>query len=423
MNRHAPVQVIDITNVIAIAAGTSHTTALRENGTVWGWGSNVAGQLGDGTTIDRHTPVQVPNLSNVIDIGAGQLHTIALRNDGTVRAWGHNLFGQLGDDTNTDQSSAIQVLGSDGQGFLNLKRWGILPITDVAIDVIAPVIGEPQSPTAIGVGNFTRGAVTWSPDDAPFGVNTRYTATVTLTANSGYTFKGLETATINGNSAIVMENTGDTVTLSFEFPITVTDELSVIPVALVNVTAPISGAIPNITAAGTGSFTPDAVAWSPNHTAFVMGARYTASVTLMANQGHTFDGLIVATINGNPAVVTNNSDGTVTLSFEFLPTVARDVSVIPIAAVNVIPPMDGATPDPTATGSGNFTLGTVSWSPSTSSFSGNARYTATVTLTANDGYIFEGLTTGTINGNTATISNNIGSMITLSFEFPVTQVI
>ncbi|MCL2562515.1 MAG: S-layer homology domain-containing protein [Oscillospiraceae bacterium] len=94
-----PVQVQNLTNVIAIAAGNSHIVALRDDGTVWAWGDNWRGQLGDGTNNTRTTPVQVQNLSNVTAITAGIQHTAALRDDGTVWAWGNNAEGQLGTET------------------------------------------------------------------------------------------------------------------------------------------------------------------------------------------------------------------------------------------------------------------------------------------------------------------------------------
>jgi len=94
--RAAPVQVSGLSNIIAIASGGRHTVALRDDGTVWAWGNNQDGQLGDGTTINRHAPVQVNGLSNITAVAAGQSHTIALRNDNTAWAWGNNHLGQLG---------------------------------------------------------------------------------------------------------------------------------------------------------------------------------------------------------------------------------------------------------------------------------------------------------------------------------------
>jgi len=113
-NRHTPVQVQNLSNVRAVAAGGLHSLALREDGTVWAWGSNGSlstgfGRLGDDTTIHRHTPVQVQNLSNVRAIAAGGHHSVALREDGTVWAWGSNLWGQLGDGTQSNRLTPVQV--------------------------------------------------------------------------------------------------------------------------------------------------------------------------------------------------------------------------------------------------------------------------------------------------------------------------
>jgi len=81
--------------VPSIVAGDIHTVALMEDGTVWAWGHNYQGELGDGSTKNKYTPVQVKNLSNVKQITAGDSHTVALKEDGTVWAWGTNSYGQL----------------------------------------------------------------------------------------------------------------------------------------------------------------------------------------------------------------------------------------------------------------------------------------------------------------------------------------
>lgn len=93
------VQVKGLTNIIAISAGGFHSLALKEDGTVWAWGDNSFYQLGDGTNVTRYTPVQVQGLTDITMISAGCSHNLALKNDGTVWVWGKNRFGELGDGT------------------------------------------------------------------------------------------------------------------------------------------------------------------------------------------------------------------------------------------------------------------------------------------------------------------------------------
>jgi alpha-tubulin suppressor-like RCC1 family protein len=103
-----------VSNVTAIAAGANHSLALQSDGTVWAWGANDKGQLGDATTTQRGAPVQVYNLTNITTIVAGGGHNLALKSDGTVWAWGANDFGQLGDGTTTNRTAAIAISGLTG---------------------------------------------------------------------------------------------------------------------------------------------------------------------------------------------------------------------------------------------------------------------------------------------------------------------
>lgn len=95
--RRAPIQVGGVRGVVKIAAGNAHSVVLTGAGDVWAWGCNAGGQLGDGTTTDRSSPVRVAEVTGATDVAAGRFHTLALASDGTVWAWGADQFGQLGD--------------------------------------------------------------------------------------------------------------------------------------------------------------------------------------------------------------------------------------------------------------------------------------------------------------------------------------
>ena len=109
-----PVQVTGLTGVAAVAAGGRHTVAVKNDGTVWAWGNNDSGQLGDGTTVNRLAPVPVPGISGVSALAAGGRHTVAVKNDGTVWTWGLNEVGQLGDGTTSSRLTPVQVAGLTG---------------------------------------------------------------------------------------------------------------------------------------------------------------------------------------------------------------------------------------------------------------------------------------------------------------------
>src|ERR1035437_3775884 len=92
----SPVMVPGLSKVRAIAGGLNHSLAVRQDGTLWTWGGNTFGQLGDGTPVDRSSPVQVPGVTNAVMACAGYAHSAVLKQDGTVWAWGNNWYGQLG---------------------------------------------------------------------------------------------------------------------------------------------------------------------------------------------------------------------------------------------------------------------------------------------------------------------------------------
>jgi M6 family metalloprotease-like protein len=113
-SRNGPVRSGSLTGVIEVGAGVFHSIALESDGSVWAWGGNADGQLGDGTTTQRSVPARAVNLTGIVAVAAGFSHNLALKSDGTVWAWGDNTSGQIGDGTTTDRPSPVQVPGLSG---------------------------------------------------------------------------------------------------------------------------------------------------------------------------------------------------------------------------------------------------------------------------------------------------------------------
>ena len=91
-------QVPGLTNVVRIVAGDGNSYAIKSDGTVWGWGSTISGKLGDGieTGIPKTSPIELPALKDTIALGVGLASTVALKQDGTLWSFGTNFLGRLG---------------------------------------------------------------------------------------------------------------------------------------------------------------------------------------------------------------------------------------------------------------------------------------------------------------------------------------
>ncbi len=108
----SPVTVLS--GVAGVTLGEAHTCAWLDDGSARCWGLNANGQLGDGTTVSSATPVAVAGLAGVTQMVAGVAHTCALLTDGTVQCWGANAAGELGDGTVTSRGTAASVSGLTG---------------------------------------------------------------------------------------------------------------------------------------------------------------------------------------------------------------------------------------------------------------------------------------------------------------------
>lgn len=189
-----------LSDVRDVDAGIWHTLALKGDGTVWGWGYNAQGVVGNGTTTTPiATPVQASGLTNAIAIASGDRHSLALRADGTVWAWGLNASGQLGTGNFTNSSVPVQVssltdvvaIAAGGKRSMALKKdgsvwaWGVnanatsdtsatvsaVPVqVPGLVDIVAIAAGG-NTTGGTGVESDTSLALTWDGKVYAWGYN------------------------------------------------------------------------------------------------------------------------------------------------------------------------------------------------------------------------------------------------------------
>ncbi|MCL2680005.1 MAG: hypothetical protein FWF11_00790, partial [Coriobacteriia bacterium] len=165
-NQTTPAQVGTATNWSAVSAGSAHSLAIRADGTLWSWGSNVGGRTGLGaTTGTQTTPVQVGTATDWTTLSAGNAHSIAIRSDGTLWSWGSNTVGRTGLGTTIgSQTTPIQVgsatdwtladAGTAGSHSLGMRTngdlwgWGYNVNGQIGLNDI----GDRTVPTLIGSG-------------------------------------------------------------------------------------------------------------------------------------------------------------------------------------------------------------------------------------------------------------------------------
>lgn len=102
-----PIQIGSENNWESVEVGSNFSLAIKTDGTLWGWGNNVRGQLGDGTTNNKLIPTQIGTSNTWSLISAGWYHVLAIKSDGTLWTWGYNDYYQLGDGNDGSGTSLI----------------------------------------------------------------------------------------------------------------------------------------------------------------------------------------------------------------------------------------------------------------------------------------------------------------------------
>jgi alpha-tubulin suppressor-like RCC1 family protein len=108
-NDYTPVKIGALTNWYEASSGNTHTLALKADGTLWSWGNNIAGKLGDSTYNPRSSPIQVGALTTWYKAAAGEQFSGAIKTDGTLWTWGRGNYGNLGHNDTVTKPSPVQV--------------------------------------------------------------------------------------------------------------------------------------------------------------------------------------------------------------------------------------------------------------------------------------------------------------------------
>ncbi|MFC7774812.1 RCC1 domain-containing protein [Flavobacterium sp. GCM10027622] len=135
VDKTTPINIASLNGAIKIAKGHQHTLVIKNDGTIWSWGGNASGQLGIGTPLSpAPSPTLNPTQENTFNntwiyIDSKITHTAAIRSDGTLYTWGANLWGQLGDNSQTAKSAPVNVscptLATDD--FVSAEDFSVYP--------------------------------------------------------------------------------------------------------------------------------------------------------------------------------------------------------------------------------------------------------------------------------------------------------
>jgi len=283
---------------------------------------------------------------------------------------------------------------------------------DHIMGISAPVNGRTPSRVIIENAQYS-GAITWSPEVlGTFEKTTEYTATITLTAKTGYTFSGVAANFFIVAGATSVRNNANSGVVTAVFPMTSGSAVNI--AAIKGITAPVAGDKPVTEITETEQYV-GTVAWSPVVSdTFAADTEYTAIITLTPKKGYGFQGVAANYFTVAGAMSVRNAANTGAITAVFPPSVTITIPAIK----GVFAPAVGDIPTTTIAETAQYG-GTVTWSPEVEgTFAETTQYTATITLVPKAGFTPKGVKANFFKvAGAVSASNNADSgVITAVFE-------
>lgn len=203
INSLVPIQIGTASNWQSVKAGYDFSLAIKNDGTLWGWGNNSSGQLGNGTTADSSVPIQIGTDTDWVKVSSGIPHSMAIKSNGTLWAWGSNFPGQFGNGTTVDSFVPIQI-GSD----TNWQNVDVAGFTSMAMKNDGTLWGSGNNGNGqLGTGNTqVINTFTQIPSASWLSVTTADSRTIAIQSNGNLFSWGFDGYGALGNGPIITSN-------------------------------------------------------------------------------------------------------------------------------------------------------------------------------------------------------------------------